>query len=412
MIYGSWGMADVDFFKGENAKALRNYKNALQQAIKINAKNEENNLYLKINKVYEAQNNKDSSYKYLKKYVDLKNNIEYDEQTKFLLRQESKYEIEKNISEQNAKMEQEKQLANEKNKRKNYIIFGIVLITIILIYVVFISIKRVKIIASKNEIINVINQELIVQKKEITDSINYARRIQEAILPSVNFFKECRLNNFVLYKPKDIVAGDFYWLEQKNDYVFLAVADCTGHGVPGAMVSVVCCNALNRAVLEFDITEPGKILDKTRELVLDTFSKSDNDVKDGMDISLIAINKSTNKIAWAGANSPLWYVTQNGFFELKADKQPIGKIENVMPFNTHQIFLKEGDLVYMTTDGYADQFGGERGKKFKYKNLKETLIKNSYLSLEKQKKELEIAFLSWKGDLEQVDDVCVLGIKI
>lgn len=412
MIYGVWGMSDIEMKQGKVTNALVNYRRALQLSKDINAKSEEYNLYWKLYKVFEILKNQDSSYFYLKNYIYSRNELENEEQTKALLRQESKYEIEKRISEQKAEIEREKLIEAEKSRWKNYVIFGIIILVLILSYAVISSIKRLRIIRSKNETINTINAELTIQKKEITDSINYARTIQDAILPSENFFKDCGVNSFVFYKPKDIVAGDFYWLEKKGDMVFIAAADCTGHGVPGAMGSVLCSNALNRSLLEFGITDPGKILDKTRELIVDTFSKSEKDVKDGMDISLVAINTISFDIMWAGANNSLLYVHQGDAFEIKADKQAIGKTDNPVPFNTHYFKLQKGDILYLFTDGFADQFGGEKGKKFKYKPLKEMLVSNSKHPLTEQKNLLEDRFEKWKGNLEQVDDVCVIGISI
>lgn len=412
MIYGVWGMSDIEMKKGNINQALVNYRQALQLSKKINAKSEEYNLYWKLYKAFETLQNKDSSFFYLKSYIYAKNALENEEQTKALLRQESRYEIEKRVAEQKEEIEREKLIEAEKNKWKNYVIIGGIILLVILSYAVINSIKKIKIIKSKNDTINTINAELTIQKKEITDSINYARTIQEAILPSDKFFKECQINSFVLYKPKDIVAGDFYWLEKKDNLVFIAVADCTGHGVPGAMGSVLCSNALNRSLLEFGITDPGKILDKTRELIEDTFSKSEKDVKDGMDISLLSINTVTQEIKWAGANNSLWYIHQNVSNEIKADKQAIGKTDNPLPFTTHVLKLKRGDMLYLFTDGFADQFGGEKGKKFKYKPLKEMLMENAQLSLQEQKQLLEDRFEKWKGNLEQVDDVCIAGIRI
>ncbi len=412
IIYGLWGMADIDAKRGKFSEALLNYRQALSVSKSINAKGEEYQLYWKLYQLFELGGKKDSSYVYLKKYVNLKNSRESEEQTKALLRQESKYEIEKRLAEEAAKMEKERLIEEEKNRWKNYVMAAVVIIAIILIYVVISSVKRLKVIASKNELINTINNELTFQKKEITDSITYAKRIQEAILPSDNYFKDCGIHAFVVYKPKDIVAGDFYWLEKNGDFVFLAVADCTGHGVPGAMVSVVCSSALNRSVLEFGISNPAAILDKTRELVLETFSKSDHDVKDGMDISLLTFNKKTKEIWWAGANNPLWFSSGNVFHEIKADKQAIGKTENPKPFKAHLLAVKEGDMLYLFSDGYADQFGGEKGKKFMHKKMNALLFEISDKQLYQQKQLLELTFENWKGNLEQVDDVCVVGIRI
>lgn len=250
---------------------------------------------------------------------------------------------------------------------------------------------------------------------EITDSITYAKRLQNAILPSLSFIRKHLPDVFIIYKPKDIVAGDFYWMEHMAGITYIAAADSTGHGVPGAMVSVVCCNALNRALNEYEITEPGKILDKTRELVMNTFAKSDDEVKDGMDISLLAIKSLPNNnfdIKWSGANNSLWYIENGELIQIKAHKQPIGNTHNPSPFPTHELILQKGAIVFLITDGFADQFGGADGKKFKQKQLQHVLMANYHQTMDVLKQELENAFYSWKGNLEQVDDVTIIGIKL
>lgn len=266
--------------------------------------------------------------------------------------------------------------------------------------------------------------ELISEKnKEITDSINYAKHIQNAILPSQYFLKENFEHSFILYKPKDIVAGDFYWMHvhdqrstDPSKLIYFAAADCTGHGVPGAMLSVICSNALNRSVNEFGISDPGKILDKTSELVVETFGHGEKnealDIKDGMDISLCCINNETNQLFWSGANNPLWIIRNNSIIEYKADKQPIGSIDKPKPFTTHTINLQKDDTVFIFTDGYADQFGGTKGKKFKYSQFKELLLKINDRSADEQLSLIDAQLESWKGDLEQVDDILIIGIKI
>lgn len=250
--------------------------------------------------------------------------------------------------------------------------------------------------------------------KEITDSITYAKRIQTAILPSLEFIGSHLKDSFVLYQPKDIVAGDFYWAETIGDTFLIAAADCTGHGVPGAMMSVVCSNALNRSVKEFGLSEPGEILDKTRDLLIDSFSKSGEVIQDGMDVSLLSMTSSSSGtvLKWAGANNPLWYIDEDGFQEIKADKQPIGESHHKQPFTTHQLSLKLGGMLYLITDGYPDQFGGPKGKKFKHKQLETLLISVCTESLEQQHQVLSDRLHQWKGDLEQVDDICVIGIRI
>ena len=279
---------------------------------------------------------------------------------------------------------------------------------------------------------NLSRQKLLVEQKnhEITSSIKYAKRIQSAILPPNKLVKEFLSNSFILYKPKDIVAGDFYWLEHKEGKVLFAAADCTGHGVPGAKVSVICNNGLNRSVREYGLTEPGKILNKTREIVIAEFEKSEEEVKDGMDIALCSLDG--NKLEYAGANNPLWIVrhaeldaasekeqipnqVRNDEYELieiNADKQPIGKYAENKPYTTHKIELQKGDSIYIFTDGYADQFGGEKSKKFKAANFKKLLLSIQEKPMEEQKIIIDQTFKDWKGNLEQIDDVCIIGVRI
>lgn len=276
-------------------------------------------------------------------------------------------------------------------------------------------------------------QNIIVEEKnhEITSSISYARRIQTAILPSDTSLKDHKPESFILYKPKDIVAGDFYWVEQVNDLVYVAAADCTGHGVPGAMVSVVCNAALNRCIREFNIKDPGLLLDKAREIVVETFQKSGEDVKDGMDISLCVFNKKTGEFKFAGANNPIWIIhpkndpevssvavgkviEKNDFIltEVKGDKQAVGLTFNPKPFVTKELQLTEGQKIYLISDGFPDQFGGPKGKKFMYKPFKNLLLDIHALSFAEQEQKLNDAFESWRGEIEQTDDVCIIGFEI
>ncbi len=275
-----------------------------------------------------------------------------------------------------------------------------------------------------------LQKEMVEDKnKEIVDSINYAKRLQNAILPPISHIEKYLPSCFVFYKPKDIVAGDFYWFhthetllephEIENDpnakNIIFAAADSTGHGVPGAMVSVVGSNSLDRCVKEFKLRKPSDILDKLTDLVTKTFDTSDEEVKDGMDISLCEYNPITKQLQYAGANNPLWIVREDleglELIEVKADKQPIGKYDFRKPFTNHAIQLQEGDCVYMFTDGYADQFGGELGKKYKYKTLKELLMSVYEKNMTMQLRIIEDAFNEWKGDYDQVDDVCLIGFR-
>jgi|GEM_PF-299193 len=286
--------------------------------------------------------------------------------------------------------------------------------------------------------VNAATQEIREQKneieeahREITDSIAYAKRIQGAILPPLKLVKAYLEQSFVLYKPKDVVAGDFYWMVPNDGTTYFAAADCTGHGVPGAMVSVVCNNALNRSVKEFGLIEPGEILNNTRELVIKEFEKSEEEVQDGMDIALCALKGQNLK--YAGAHNPLWIVRKGEFdlvefpegsritaqensnynlIELKADKQPIGKYAASKSFNTQNINLRKGDSIYLFSDGYVDQFGGENGKKFKSLNFKRLLLSIQELGMREQSNHIDTVFEDWRKGVEQIDDVCVIGVRV
>ena len=195
----------------------------------------------------------------------------------------------------------------------------------------------------------------------------------------------------------------------KNNILF-AAADCTGHGVPGAMVSVICNNGLNRSVREYGLTAPGEILNKTRELVIAEFEKSEDKVSDGMDIALCSLKG--NELKYAGAHNPLWIIRDGAIIETKANKQPIGQFDNPEPYTTHTLELHKGDSIYIFSDGFVDQFGGEKGKKFKAKAFRELLLSMQNKPMEQQKSTIDEAFEKWKGNLEQVDDVCVIGVRI
>lgn len=302
-------------------------------------------------------------------------------------------------------------------------------LAILLIYIVIqLSIRRVKAqnerleqivekrtaeIAEQNTKLEHQKAEIEEKTNDILDSIKYAERIQTAILPTDETLNHIfDGDHFVLYKPKDIVSGDFYWADRFNSEAIFAAVDCTGHGVPGAFVSIVGFNGLNRTVNEFNLRKPGEILDKLADLVIGTFSKSESQIKDGMDIALCNINYDTNVLTFAGANNPLIIIRNGEIIEIKANKQPIGEFQNRVPFTTNTFDLQKDDCIYVFSDGFADQFGGEKGKKFKGKALKSLLLEISALDMKAQRQELDKAFEKWKGDFEQLDDVCLFGVKI
>jgi serine phosphatase RsbU (regulator of sigma subunit)/Tfp pilus assembly protein PilF len=395
-----------------------------------------------LSKIYNKEGNGEKALEMYKLFIKMKDSLNNEANQKAAIQQQAKYEYEKQKVLNDA--EYEKQIAIEKQAKEKQIIIttttagGLVLVIVFLIFIF----NRLRITKKQKEVIEQQKLEVEQQKnivehahsqleeknQEIMDSITYAKRIQNAILPPLKVVKEYLNESFILYKPTDIVAGDFYWMETIGDesramsnepptlktehskHILFAAADCTGHGVPGAMVSVVCNNALNRSVREYGLTDPGEILNKTRTIVIEEFEKSEEDVKDGMDIALCSLKNNTLK--YAGAHNPLWLVRNGELIETKANKQPIGKFENPEPYTTHTIELQKGDTFYIFSDGYVDQFGGEKGKKFKAKSFRELLLSIQDKPMEKQKEFIDLAYENWRGNLDQIDDVCVIGVRI
>jgi serine phosphatase RsbU (regulator of sigma subunit) len=250
------------------------------------------------------------------------------------------------------------------------------------------------------------------KNKHIIDSINYALRIQKAILPNDDEIKKALPESFILYKPKDVVSGDFYWFAERGNKKLIAAVDCTGHGVPGAFMSMIGSALLNEIVNNQKITDSDVILNKLREGIIKAMKQTgaEGENKDGMDIALCVIDEDS--IQFSGANNPLWIISNGELIETKGDKQPIGIYSNSVYFTKSMIQPQKGDCIYIFTDGYADQFGGESGKKFKYKNLKETLLSINKKPMEEQKQILDSMIEDWKGGFEQIDDILLIGIRV
>ncbi len=260
-------------------------------------------------------------------------------------------------------------------------------------------------------------KEIIETKnKDITDSIIYTRRIQDAVLAAPGSLTTHFPESFIYYHPKDIVSGDFYWFTKRNDKIIVASADCTGHGVPGAFMAMLGSTLLNEIVVDKGVTQPSEILDSLRNGIITSLKQGNtsSDTKDGMDIALISYDKATSVIEYAGAKNPLYIIRNNELIEIKADRFPVGVYskEELQPFANHTEKIQKNDCIYIFTDGFADQFGGADGKKFKYSQLRDLLFKIHMLEMKDQKTALINTFESWKGKLEQVDDVLIIGIRL
>ena len=275
--------------------------------------------------------------------------------------------------------------------------------------------QKEEVITQRDEISH---QNSIIEKhnKKITSSIYYAQRIQKAILPSEANIKTLFPQNFVIFKPKDVVSGDFYWFEKKEDKIYFAAADCTGHGVPGGFMSMLSYNLLNDAINEQHIAKPSEIINFIGKRINKILRQraDDTSVKDGLDLALCCYDSKSMLLEFAGVQSTMFLISNNNIKEYSSDWHPIGEPfhDNFFAYSNTEINVTKGDSIYLSTDGYTDQFGGELQRKYTKKRLKEYLLSIQQLSMTKQKEKLENAFETWKGSHEQIDDVLLLGIKL
>lgn len=423
-------LGEVQLKQGKTKEALQMIKSGLLHAKESGSAKVMMQAYqLLANGLYQNGNFKEA-YLQLNEYTMLNDSLNTLNNAEKLAELQTLYETAEkdakiaSIESENMVNELRAEKAETESRQANTFLIAALIVLILLVVAIIFAIRIIKERKRNNEMLTAKNSEITKQKEiveeksnEILDSINYAKRIQSAILPPMAHIQAHLNDFFVLYKPKDIVAGDFYWMESRGDKVFLAAADCTGHGVPGAMVSVICNNGLNRAVREHQLQDTAAILNKTREIVVQEFEKSEEEVKDGMDIALVALQEDvagTIKVQYSGANNPLWVIRKGAaeIEEIKADKQPIGKFREAKDFSAHEVELKKGDRFYIFSDGFADQFGGDKGKKFKSSNLKKLLLQIQDVDMQEQNLRLDRAFEQWKGELEQLDDVCFIGVSV
>ena len=420
-------IANLKLKRGELLEAISLAKNSMKigeklgypQVIKISS--------TLLKNIFEKQNKFKEAFEMFKLEVKMRDSVSNDETQKESVRQQMQYAFEKTEMETRAEQEKKDAIAieelNQKQKERNYFIVGFVLVMVLALIILRSYLHKQK----ANKIIT--EQKLLVEEKhkEITDSINYAERIQSSFLATKTLLDENLLTTgntpgdyFILFKPKDIVSGDFYWAGKLSNGNFAMLnADSTGHGVPGAIMSILNISSLEKAVE--NETEPDKILNKTRKIIIERLKKdgSIEGGKDGMDCSLIILNKERTELYLSAANNSLFIVRSSlktepaELLEFKADKMPVGKHDK-----DHESFTKQtaklykGDVIYTLTDGFSDQFGGENGKKFMIKNVKKLFLEIAHLPMQEQKQKLLQTFLSWKAANEQVDDLCVVGVRI
>jgi len=409
-IYQNYGNVYTDEAMPDSA--LYFYQAALKIAEKIKSRSQIAGCYSLLAEQYGDMKNFAEAYDYSKKYIALNDSLLGAENTNSVNKLREQFDAQ-NRDNQIKQLQVNNQLDKEHSQRNTVILIAIILFVLLFTVILFNRNRREQIV---NMHLEKQNAEITLQKKSITDSINYAKKIQDSILPPAQQIQRVLPDGFILYEPKDVVSGDFYWLDSRDGLSIFAAVDCTGHGVPGALMSVIGFNLLNQAVIEMGLTKPSDILHHLDFGVNKLLRQSDagNTVKDGMDIGLCTYDPATKKLQFAGVFNPAYIISKGELKVIPADKFPIGiNVDGVADNYTNQeIQLHSGDMVYLFSDGYADQFGGPVGKKFKYTRFREGLMKIHALPVDEQKNFLKKEFVEWKGNLEQVDDILVIGMRV
>jgi len=466
----------ADSVKNNNLKRTSYYNQAVfygtkayELATQINSQFIINSSAAQLQRAFTKLGNKNEALKYAEIVILTKDSLFNDDKNRLITEMDTKYQSEKKQLEIE-KLEKQKALDKETIARKEaetkkqkliilFVVTGLIIVFAfsIILFKLFVDKKYAnKIISAKNIALEQANEEISTQRdeieaqrdivleqkqfienihEEVTSSIRYAKRIQGALMTAKDQLDEILGEHFIYFKPRDIVSGDFYWTTQITTrrhapLLIVAVADCTGHGVPGAFMSMLGISYLNEIVRKEEVTNSADVLNHLRESVISSlkqknnskFNSSEQNVVDGMDISLCVLDAGTLKLQFSGANNPLYIIRSNSDLttfqklsnleELKGNKMPIAVYLHMEPFTFQEIQLNKGDLIYLFSDGYADQFGGPSNKKFKYKALKELLLNNSQMPMCKQKEIIETTFNNWKGKNKQIDDVTIMGIKI
>ncbi|MBL0328573.1 MAG: tetratricopeptide repeat protein [Bacteroidetes bacterium] len=402
------GLSECYLQLGQPGRAVEYSLQGLALAKKHGYKNSVSNAYNKLAQAYERQKNYQQAFEYLQLYTDLKDSTYNEQNSRQINEMSAKYESEKKeliISSFEEKSAQDK-------KFKIYLVIFCSLIAVFTIFLFRSFLQKKK----ANNSLSLAYKEIEVKNKDITDSINYAKQIQRARLPNPAIILNRLPDAFGLYKPKDVVSGDFYWFaEHENGKILLAAADCTGHGIPGAFMSLIGIDELNHAALEKRLDDVSSILSSVNKGVKKALRQNEQNSmsRDGMDIALCIFDLANSILEYAGANRPLYYIRENQLFEVAPTKAAIGgTTSNEQEFKSHSIDIKKGDMIYVFTDGFADQFGGDSGKKFMTKRFKDLLLSIHHLSAVEQEAALEKALNEWKKDISQVDDILVMGIRI
>jgi serine phosphatase RsbU (regulator of sigma subunit)/Tfp pilus assembly protein PilF len=432
----------VEAQKGRFDEAINYFNQALDISHSIGDLDGVKEWSLNLALLYDSIGDYKNSYSYFKTHVEYKDSIFNDENKEAQTRLQIQFEFDKKESLEKAEQAKKDAIRDKEMENERIIRFAALGGLLLVLVIVFIVSRSLRIARKQKKIIEIQKHEVEEKHREITDSINYAERIQRSFLATKDMLNEHLRDYFVFFKPKDVVSGDFYWAAQLNNGNFaFTVADSTGHGVPGAIMSILNISSLEKSIEKE--TEPNSILSETRKIIINRLKKdgSPEGGKDGMDCSLLVLNQDKSVLSFASANNPVFIVRKTppilpsgedkgGFasnydtsslvrsggvelLEFKADKMPVGKHDKEqVPFTLQSVQLQKGDVIYTLTDGFPDQFGGEKGKKYMIKNLKELFLTIAHLPMNEQEQKLNEEFTTWKGINEQIDDVCIIGVRL
>ncbi len=411
-VYGTLGPLYQKW--GKTRFAISYYEKSIALYTQLGYRQELSETYKYLSKLYSQQGNYKLSLKNFQSYSDLKDSLFNAEITKQITEMQAKYQSEKKEKEIELLTKEQ-----EKQKLVNQSIMAVSVLIVIVGFLVFRSYLQKKkanaILQQQNDEISKQKEQIEEQSEEIKDSIKYASRIQRAVLPPVDLYEKLFSDYFILFRPRDIVSGDFYWMAEKNEMQYIVAADCTGHGVPGAFMSMLGISFLNEIINKESIDNAADILNDLREHIIHALRQTGkaNEAKDGMDIAISVIDKKNMKIQFAGAYNPLYLIRDGELKQFKADKMPIGiYFRENKPFTNTIIDIQPNDNIYMFSDGFVDQFGGAKGRKFMSKRFKELLLSIADEPLKKQGNILDVKLDMWREERPQIDDVLVLGIKI
>ncbi|MBK7667390.1 MAG: SpoIIE family protein phosphatase [Sphingobacteriaceae bacterium] len=407
-------MSGIEFHLGNVDKAIVLAKTCGAYAKRNGHKEVEMESCGHLNEFYFAKNDLAKAYEYYNTYIILRDSMNRQLFSANLNDVQNGYELDKKEA-SIKQLTQNNEIQELKAKQNNFVLLGVGVVLLIIIVIAYLLYKQNRQKNAANLLLKEQNTIISQKKQEIDHSIQYAKGIQIALLPDINDIRTYFPESFIYYLPKDVVSGDFYWFHKVGDYFYCVAADCTGHGVPGALMSIVSMDKIIQAIFEKKLFEPSDIL-KFLNVEIKNALKQHNDAskqRDGLDIALIRINTKTNTLDFSAANRPLYIISNKVLSEHKADKVAIaGFTPDNYDFKQLSIKLNKDDCLYIASDGYADQFGGNEGKKFMTKNFKSLLQSSSSKDMKTQETEVINSHTGWKGNYEQVDDILVIGIKI